>query len=124
MKKGKQILVVDDDPKVLDQLQSQLEEKGFKVSTALNGKSALEQVGKKRPDLITLDIMMPEMDGYETCFYLKENPETNQIPVILVTSRGKMKSRLTGMSFGADFYIAKPFEIEALLELMEKAMPA
>lgn len=124
MKKGKQILVVDDDQKVLDQLQSQLEEKGFKVATALNGKSALEQVGKKRPDLITLDIMMPEMDGYETCFYLKENPETSQIPVILVTSRGKMKSRLTGMSFGADFYIAKPFEIEALLELMEKAMPA
>lgn len=124
MKTGKQILVVDDDPKVLDQLQSQLEEKGFKVSTALNGKLALEQVEKKRPDLITLDIMMPEMDGYETCFYLKENPQTNQIPVILVTSRGKMKSRLTGMSFGADFYIAKPFEIEALLELMEKAMPA
>lgn len=124
MKKGKQILVVDDDQKVLDQLQSQLEENGYDVATALNGKSALEQVEKAQPDLITLDVMMPEMDGYETCFHLKENPDTSKIPVIMVTSRGKMKSRLTGMSFGADFYIAKPFEIDELLKLMQKALPA
>lgn len=124
MKKGKHILVVDDDEKVLKQLESQLKEKGFEVSTALDGKSALEQVKKEQPDLITLDVMMPEMDGYETCFHLKEDPETKNIPVIMVTNRGKMKSRLTGISFGADFYISKPFEIEDLLELMEKALPA
>ncbi len=124
MKKGMHILVVDDDQKVLDQLQSQLAEEGFEVTTALNGKIALELAEKKQPDIVTLDVMMPEMDGYETCFHLKENPKTNQIPVIMVTSRGKMKSRLTGMTFGADFYIAKPFEINDLLEIMGKALPA
>lgn len=124
MKKGMRILVVDDDQKVVDQLQAQLKEEGFDVVTALNGKDALDEIQKNPPDLITLDVMMPEMDGYETCFQLKENPATSQIPVIMVTSRGKMKSRLTGMSFGADFYIAKPFEIKELLELMQKALPA
>lgn len=122
--KKKRILVVDDDTNVLKQLESQLKEKGFDVVTALDGKSALKEVEKKSPDLITLDVMMPEMDGYETCFHLKENPETRDIPVIMVTSRGKMKARLASLTFGADYYIAKPFEIDDLLAVMKKALPA
>ena len=124
MKKSKRILVVDDDKKVLKQLEAELKQKGFEVVTALNGKQALKEVEKKAPDIITLDVMMPEMDGYETCFHLKENESTRGIPVIMVTSRGKMKARLASLSFGADFYIAKPFEIDDLLEVMEKALAA
>lgn len=124
MKKNKRILVVDDDKQTLKQLEKQLKEKGFEVSTALNGKEALKKVGEDEPDVITLDVMMPEMDGYETCYHLKENPETSKIPVIMVTSRGKMKAKLASFSFGADYYIAKPFEIKDLLELVKKALAA
>ena len=124
MKKSKHILVVDDDKQILKQMEKQLKEKGFEVSTAVNGKEALKQIEKEAPDVITLDVMMPEMDGYETCYHLKENPQTSNIPVIMVTSRGKMKAKLASFSFGADFYIAKPFEIEELLGLVKKALAA
>ena len=122
MKKSKRILVVDDDAQILKQLEKQLRDKGFEVTTALNGKEALKKIEKETPDLITLDVMMPEMDGYETCYHLKENPQTSKIPVIMVTSRGKMKTKLASFSFGADFYIAKPFEIDELLGLVKKAL--
>lgn len=124
MKKSKHILVVDDDKQILKQMEKQLKDKGFEVSTAVNGKEALEKIEKETPDVITLDVMMPEMDGYETCYHLKENPKTSKIPVIMVTSRGKMKAKLASFSFGADFYIAKPFEIEDLLGVVKKALAA
>jgi len=124
MKKSKRVLVVDDDKQLLKQLEKQLKEKGYEVSVAANGKEALKKAEKETPDVITLDVMMPEMDGYETCFHLKENPGTNKIPVIMLTSRGKMKAKLASFSFGADYYIAKPFEVEELVDLMEKALAA
>lgn len=124
MKKSKRILVVDDDKQLLKQLEKQLKDKGFEVTTALNGREALKKIEADLPDVITLDVMMPEMDGYETCYHLKENPQTRKIPVIMLTSRGKMKAKLASFSFGADYYIAKPFEIDDLMTVVKKALAA
>jgi len=112
------ILLVDDDPDILMPVGLRLHKAGFDVQTAQNGKEALEAAFRQRFDLILLDIMMPEMDGYETCARLQENEDTAYIPVIFVTALGEERDKSKAFSVGAVDYIVKPFE-EA--ELLRKA---
>jgi two-component system alkaline phosphatase synthesis response regulator PhoP len=89
---------------------------GYQVLTALDGEQALEKARAERPDLIVLDIMMPKLDGYETCKMLKADPETRSIPIILLSAKGRNIDQKIGFEVGADDYITKPFSPRKLVE--------
>ena len=109
------ILVVDDTPANLQALAATLKEKGFQISVATNGKQALEAVGRVRPDLILLDVMMPEMDGFEACRKLKSSKATCDIPIIFLTARAETEDIVKGFELGAVDYVPKPFNAPELL---------
>jgi two-component system alkaline phosphatase synthesis response regulator PhoP len=113
--KGK-ILVVDDEIYIVHILDFSLGIEGYEVMTALDGEQALAKVSQEKPDLIVLDIMMPKLDGYETCKALKSNPGTKDIPVILLSAKGRNVDQKVGFEVGADDYITKPFSPRKLVE--------
>ncbi len=119
MQKGK-ILVVDDEVYILHILDFSLGAEGFEVITADNGELAIEKAKTERPDLIVLDIMMPVLDGYETLRQLKRNHETKDIPVILLTAKGRDVDKRLGFEVGATDYIVKPFSPSRLIERIEE----
>jgi pilus assembly protein CpaE len=108
------ILVVDDEPESLKLFGYSLHRQGYEVVVAQNGKEALEVIDNQKPDLIILDIMMPGMDGYEVCRRIRANPETEHLPVIMLTAKAEMQDRLTGFEAGADDYINKPVTLAEL----------
>jgi len=115
MAKGK-ILVVDDEIYIVHILDFSLGMEGYEVVTALDGEQALEKAGAEHPDLIVLDIMMPKLDGYETCKMLKSEAATREIPVILLSAKGRNVDQKIGFEVGADDYITKPFSPRKLVE--------
>jgi len=103
------VLIVDDEKDIVDLLKYNLDkENDFEVITALNGKAALEQALENKPDLILLDIMMPEMNGFDVCKKLKNNPITSNIPVLFLTAKENEIDEIIGLELGADDYIQKP----------------
>jgi two-component system KDP operon response regulator KdpE len=106
------ILAVDDEQRMVRFIQLNLEQDGFQVLTAYNGKDALEQVRTQLPDLILLDIMMPDINGFEV---LKKIREVNTVPVIMLTAKGEEDDRIQGLELGADDYITKPFSPRELV---------
>lgn len=115
MAKGK-ILVVDDEIYIVHILDFSLGMEGYEVLTALDGEQALEKARAEHPDLIVLDIMMPKLDGYETCKMLKADDRTKDIPVILLSAKGRNVDQKVGFEVGADDYITKPFSPRKLVE--------
>jgi two-component system alkaline phosphatase synthesis response regulator PhoP len=115
MAKGK-ILVVDDEIYIVHILDFSLGMEGYEVLTALDGEQALEKARAGHPDLIVLDIMMPKLDGYETCKLLKADPATKDIPVILLSAKGRNVDQKVGFEVGANDYITKPFSPRKLVE--------
>ncbi len=115
MAKGK-ILVVDDEIYIVHILDFSLGMEGYEVLTALDGEQALEKARANHPDLIVLDIMMPKLDGYETCKMLKADESTKDIPVILLSAKGRNVDQKVGFEVGADDYITKPFSPRKLVE--------
>src|SRR2546421_217995 len=109
------ILVVDDNEDNVDIARQMLLSRGFEVRVAYNGPSALTSVEQQRPDLILLDIMMPQMSGMEVLDRLRANPATAGVPVILVTAKDQDEDLLAGYKYGADYYITKPFSAKQLL---------
>ncbi|MFP4220918.1 MAG: response regulator [Phormidium sp.] len=109
------ILIVDDTPTNLAVLSEALTSANYQVAVALDGDTAIEQVAYKPPNLILLDVMMPGIDGFETCRQLKANPETAQIPVIFMTALSDTVDKVKGLSLGAVDYITKPFQQEEVL---------
>ncbi len=109
------ILVVDDTPANIQVLAGTLRDKGYQISVATNGKQALEVVERMQPDLILLDVMMPEMDGFETCRRLKAAEQSRQIPVIFLTARTDTADIVQGFDLGAVDYVSKPFNAPELL---------
>src|SRR5512139_725355 len=112
---GNRILVVDDTPANLQALAGILKEKGYQISVATNGRQALDVLAHIRPDLILLDVMMPEMDGFETCRRLKEDEQLRNIPVIFLTAKSEVADIVQGFELGAVDYVAKPFNAHELL---------
>lgn len=106
-KKKSRILIIEDDSFISDMYKIKLESEGFDVEAAPDGIRGLEAVGKERPDLILLDIVMPKMDGFTVMQNLKENPETSDIPVIMLTNLGQKDSVEKGLKLGAKDYIIK-----------------
>lgn len=109
------ILIVDDTPNNLDVISKTLTDAGLDVATALTGERALEQVKYSEPDLILLDVMMPGIDGFETCQRLKADPKTCDIPIIFMTALADAESKVKGFSLGAVDYITKPFQEQEVL---------
>ena len=119
MPKGK-ILVVDDEVYILHILDFSLGAEGFEVITANNGELAVEKAKQEKPNLIVLDIMMPVLDGYETCRRLKRDSDTKEIPVILLTAKGRDVDKRLRFEVGAIDYIVKPFSPSRLIERIEE----
>ena len=109
MDKNKTIMVVDDNPDIITIVKTILEGKGYSVFSASSGAELLNMLKGQKPDLIILDIMMPEMDGLEVLSRLKAMSETATIPVILLTAKVQYEDVLGGYKLGADYYITKPF---------------
>jgi len=125
---GKSILLVDDEPRILDSVRMNLELEGFQVYEAHNGYEALEKLRRYLPDLVVLDVMMPEMDGFQT---LREIRQISTVPVVMLTVRSDERDVVRGLELGADDYVAKPFSqqvlmsrIRAVLRRAEMATPA
>lgn len=109
------ILVVDDQPVNVQLLKRKLEREGIQVLAAYTGQEALDIVALEKPDLILLDVMMPDMDGMDVCQHLQENEETRSIPVIFITARSSKESKLEGLAVGAVDYITKPIDLDETL---------
>jgi signal transduction histidine kinase len=109
------ILVIDDSPTNLEILHDVLGSAGYEVLVEMDGASGIEQVESNPPDLILLDVMMPKIDGFETCRRLQSNPSTKSIPIIFITALTEAEEKVKGLSLGAVDYITKPFEQEEVL---------
>jgi len=106
------ILVVDDEPAVLNLLVYNLGKAHYQVEKAVNGRQALEIAGRVDPDLILLDLMLPEIDGLDVC---RELRRTSKVPIIMITARGEEIDRVVGLELGADDYVVKPFSVRELM---------
>ncbi|TAF49512.1 MAG: DNA-binding response regulator [Oscillatoriales cyanobacterium] len=120
--KQKRLLLVDDDPNLILLVKDYLEFRGYEVSSADNGRIALEQLQEELPDLIICDVMMPEMDGYTFVEHVREEPRTSWIPVIFLSAKGQSQDRIKGLNTGADVYMVKPFEPEELIAQVESSL--
>ena len=103
------ILIVEDEPDIVELLVYNLDQAGFKTGAVFNGADALDRVKIEPPDLVLLDLLLPEVDGLEVCRTLKRDPETANIPIIMLTAKGEAIDRIVGLELGADDYITKPF---------------
>lgn len=112
---SKKILIVDDEPDILEFLRYNLKKEGFAVVTASDGKQALDVADAEHPDLIILDIMMPELDGVETCRALRTKKEFSRTPIAFLTARDEDFSQITALDVGGDDYITKPIKPRVLI---------
>lgn len=112
---AEKILLVDDDQDILEFIGYNIKKEGFEVATASNGKDAIEVAKKFKPDLIILDVMMPEMDGMETCHQIRNMPMLKDTLIVFLTARGEDYSQIAGFDAGADDYITKPVKPRVLV---------
>jgi two-component system alkaline phosphatase synthesis response regulator PhoP len=115
----KKILVVDDERHIVRLAQVNLERVGFTVLTASDGIEGLERVASDKPDLVILDIMMPNMDGFEVLHHLRADPATDHLPVIMLTAKSQDADVIHGWHGGADYYLTKPFNPTELIRLID-----
>lgn len=109
------ILVVDDEPKIAQIVQAYLERQGYHVVVAGDGQHAMSLVQRVRPDLIILDVMLPEMSGWDVCRQVRRDQRTADIPIIMLTARDDIADRIVGLELGADDYVVKPFDPRELV---------
>ena len=114
-KKDIKILLVDDEPDILEIVGYNLSNEGYQVSTAENGLEAVKKAKKEKPQLIILDVMMPEMDGIEACEQIRKNPDLSDTIITFLTARGEDYSQMAGFDAGADDYITKPIKPKVLV---------
>ncbi len=118
----KKILIADDRPEVVELVKVTLEGEGYQTIDASDGREALEKIGKEKPDLILLDIIMPRMDGFEVLSKVRKDPKTKDIPVIMLTAKGQKVDKEKGGTLGAQDYIIKPFSPSRLLRKIEEIL--
>jgi len=116
------ILVVDDDPEIVAMLNTRLSKRGYAVSTASDGASALEMAKGQRFDLVLLDVMMPGKSGWEVARTLKQDPETQDMKIIMVSAIGEKTNEITAPIYGADAHVDKPFEFEHLERVIARLL--
>ena len=124
---GNRIAVVDDEPDIIHLVSIHLKKAGFSVEGFLNGTSLLKSLSVSIPDLIILDIMMPDFDGFEVCRMMKSDSRYSSIPIIMLTARGQEVDKVTGLELGADDYLTKPFSPRELVArvkaVLRRAIP-
>ncbi len=111
----KKILIVEDEKDILQLVQLYLEKEGFRTATAMTGAEGLKQVKAEKPDVVVLDLMLPELDGLEVCKRLRSSPETALLPIIMLTAKAEESDTIIGLELGADDYVTKPFSPKALV---------
>jgi two-component system phosphate regulon response regulator PhoB len=110
-----QVLIVDDERDLVRLLEHNLQQSGFETVTAYTGEQALHQVRQRVPDLVVLDVMLPDLSGTEVCRQLKSSPKTRSVPVIMLTARSEEIDRVVGFEVGADDFVPKPFSVRELV---------
>ncbi|GAA4201938.1 response regulator transcription factor [Microbispora amethystogenes] len=125
---GRRLLVVDDEPVVRELLAATLRFAGYTVTSAATGSQALEAAGAEPPDLVLLDVMLPDMDGFEVIRRLRDRPRPlsgdrpGQVPVLFLTARDTTQDKINGLRLGGDDYVTKPFDLEELLARIEAVL--
>ncbi len=119
---AKRILVVDDEPNIVLSLEFLMRRAGFEVTVARSGGEALKALEGPPPDLMLLDVMMPEFDGYEVCERIRARPEWRATKIIMLTARGREAERERGLALGADAYVTKPFSTRELVEQVKRML--
>lgn len=114
------ILVCDDERHIVRLIQVNLERQGYQVVTAFDGKEGLEKVRSEKPDLCVLDVMMPYMDGFEVLKNIRRDPDTENLPVIMLTAKAQDKDVFEGYHYGADMYLTKPFNPMELVTFVKR----
>jgi len=110
------VLIIEDDPDIALSIKYSLEREGeFRVSVAPDGETGLAEARRRPPDLVLLDLNLPEIDGAEVCRVLRRRPETASVPIIMVTARVDERSRVAGLDLGADDYVTKPFSVKEVM---------
>jgi len=122
MSEEKKILFVDDEPDLVQLVTLRLQAAGYQVEVAYDGQEGLDQVGKVKPDLIILDLMLPKLDGYKVCRLLKFDERYRGIPILIFTARAQAEDIKLAMECGADGYLTKPFEVQALLGKLKELL--
>ncbi len=122
MSEPKKVLIVEDEANLRELVKARLEQHGYLVETVADGYNAIFQTRRFKPDLIILDLMIPKMDGYTVCRMLKSSADLASIPVIMFTARTSSEDMRRGMDMGADAYITKPFNPEALLQKINELL--
>jgi CheY-like chemotaxis protein len=118
------VLVVDDDDVIRQLITVNLELEGFEVETAMDGQDCLDKVKDVRPDVVTLDIMMPRLDGWETAVKLREDPDTADVKVVLLSARAQEADIQRGEKIGVDAYLTKPFDPDDLIDTVRRLFEA
>lgn len=113
---AKKILVVDDEPNIVLSLEFLMSQAGYEVRTAENGDEALRIVAQDRPDLVLLDINLPDISGYEVCQQIRAKADQGAIKILMITAKGRAVEREKGLALGADDYITKPFSAQEVIE--------
>ena len=114
----KKVLIVDDEPDIVETIQFMLESEGLECLAAYDGEDALLKARTENPDLILLDIMLPKMDGYKVCRLLKFDEKYKDIPIIMLTAKAQDADKLIGKETGADEYVCKPFVMDELVRMI------
>src|SRR5262245_19554389 len=117
----KSVLVVDDEPDILELVRYNLEKEGFSVETVSSGAEGLERAKTARPDLMVLDLMLPGMSGLEVCRCLKQDSKTRELPIVMLTAKGEESDVVQGLELGADDYVIKPFSPRILIARLRAA---
>jgi DNA-binding response OmpR family regulator len=118
------VLIVDDEPNIVLSLEFLMKKAGFEVAVARNGAEALDALKDEAPDLLLLDVMMPEFDGYEVCERIRADPSWASTKIVMLTARGRDSERDRGLALGADAYVTKPFSTRELVAQIEEMLAA
>jgi len=119
---ARKILVIEDNPNLLRQISYAFTWEGYEVVTTMNGSDGLRIAREEKPDLLVLDIMLPGIDGYQFCRYLRADPETIHLPIIILTAKAQPRDQEAGFRAGADDYLTKPIALSELVTRVESLL--
>ena len=119
---AKRVLVVDDEPNIVMSLRFLMEREGFQVEVAATGQAAVAALDRQPADLVLLDIMMPELDGFEVCQRIRSNPAWRATKIVMLTAKGRDVERDKGLALGADDYVTKPFSTRDLVAKVKQML--
>lgn len=113
------ILIVDDEPNIVISLEFLMQQSGYEVDIARDGEEALQKIASFEPDLLLLDIMLPQLNGFEVCQRIRENPQWNELKIIMLSAKGREMDVSKGIALGADAYVTKPFSTKDLISKVQ-----